>query len=429
MARPRVVIIGAGFGGLECAKALDSSSVDVLLIDRHNYHLFAPLLYQVASSLLNPSDIAYPVRRVFRGSPNVRFRQADIGEIDLNGRAVVTSEGETIGYDYLVVAIGSTSNYFGNQAVATRAFGLKNLGEALQLRNHTLRCLEEASHASDEAGQKRWMSFVIVGGGPTGVEYAGALAELMRLVLPAEYPDIRVPPRIVLVEGRDRLLAAFSPKLSRYTEERLGSLGVEVMLDRLVTEVDDDGVVLSDGARIESHCLVWSAGVKPEGTSLELPRRERSKRIEVDAYLRIEGHRDAFAIGDAAAVEQDGGELPMLSAPAMQQGRYVAKLIRDHLGRGGEELNGAPFSYVDKGTMATIGRNAAVCSIAGLELTGLLGWLAWLVVHIWYLIGFRNRLVVMWTWSWNYLRYDRPVRIITRAKARTLAEGGTASDG
>lgn len=417
VSRARVVVLGAGFGGLECAKALDGGPLDVLLVDRNNYHLFTPLLYQVASSLLNPSDIAFPVRRVFRGSPNVRFRQTEVAALELDDKRVRTASGETIDYDYLVVAAGSTTNFFGNRLIERRSYGLKNLSEALQLRNHILGCLEQASLAA-QGEQACWMTFVIVGGGPTGVEYAGALAELMRLVLPSEYPTILVPARIVVVEGQGRLLGGFSEKLGGYTARRLAELGVEVVLGKLVKSLDDDGATLSDGTILATRTLVWSAGVQPESVAAALPHTSRSSRIDVDDHLRIVGRADAFAIGDVAAVRQDGAELPMVSAPAMQQGRYVAALIAEHLGSGGASVSerAAPFRYVDKGSMATIGRNAAVCAMGGIELTGFLGWLGWLVVHIYYLIGFRNRLVVLWSWCWNYVWYDRPVRIITRAK-------------
>ncbi len=412
MGRPRVIIVGAGFGGLQCARKLDGSQVDVTLIDRHNYHVFTPLLYQVASSLLNPSDIAFPIRKVFRGSPNVRFRQAEVQGVDFEAKRVLVDNGPPLDWDYLVLAVGSTTNYFGNDSVAERALGLKTLGEALQLRNHILNCLEAASRETDRRAQEPWMTFVIVGAGPTGVEYAGALAELMRLVLRPEYPSIEAPPRIVIVEGMDRVLGAFSERLSDYTARRLERIGVELVLGDLVASVDGDEVVLKSGKRIVAKTLVWSAGVKPEDLAAqpEVPVNPR-RRIAVDDHLRIEGAEGAFAIGDVA------GTLPMLSAPAMQQGRYVADFIVNHLADGPTDpVKMPPFRYVDKGTMATIGRNAAVCAVGGIELTGFIGWMGWLVVHIYYLIGFRNRLIVLWSWFWNYVWYDRPVRIITRAK-------------
>jgi NADH:quinone reductase (non-electrogenic) len=417
VARPRVVIVGAGFAGLQCAKKLDGGPVDVLLVDRHNYHLFTPLLYQVATALLNPSDIAYPVRKVFRGSANVRFRQAEVTGYDLDQKTVTVATGplgsETIAWDYLVLAAGSTTNFFGNEPVATRSLGLKTLGEALELRNHTLYCLEEASAREDVAEQRPFLTFVIVGGGPTGVEYAGALSELLRLVLAREYPTVRAEPRVLLVEANPRILGMFSERLSEYAKKRLEALGVETCLGVLVRTVEDDNVVLSDGKRIDARTLVWSAGVKPEHLAEALPRAERSKRVKVDGHLRVEGRSDVFAVGDLAAVLDDGHELPMVSPPAMQGGRYVADYILGHLADdAGDPVKLPPFRYVDKGTMATIGRNAAVCSVRGVEVTGFIGWVVWLVVHIYYLIGFRNRLFVLWSWAWNYIVYDRPVRIV-----------------
>ncbi len=426
--RGRVVIIGAGFGGLACAKKLDGGPADVLLVDRHNYHVFTPLLYQVASSLLNPSDIAYPVRRVFSGSPNVRFRQADVVDIDWRARRLHCRDAQPIDYDHLVVAAGSTTNFFGNVSVQKRALGLKTLGEALQLRNHILGCLEAASAMKNGAEQQAWMTFVIVGGGPTGVEFAGALAELMRLILAGEYPQIEAPARIVIVEGRETLLGVFSKRLGHYAEARLQELGVEIVTGSLVESVHGHDVQLRGGEVITTRTLVWSAGVQPETlASIDgIETTDRSRRIAVDGYFRICGVSHAFAIGDIAARESDTGdpaELPMLSAPAMQAGRYVAAFILSHLhDPDTRQPTAAPFKYVDKGTMATIGRNAAVCSVGSVELTGFFGWVAWLVVHIFYLIGYRNRLVVLWNWCLNYIWYDRPVRIITRAKAQRPGE-------
>lgn len=423
MIRRQVVIIGAGFGGLECAKKLAGSTVDVTVIDRHNYHVFTPLLYQVASALLNPADIAYPVRKIFRYTPNVTFRNAEVESADLEGKTLHLSDGDTLAYDYLVVAAGTRTNFFGNGALEEHAMGLKNLEEAMQLRNHVLTCLERASVCETADEQRALMTFVVVGAGPTGVEYAGALAELMRLILDREYPTIKAPARIVLVEGGGQLLPFYSEKVGAYTRARLEHLGVEVVLDTFVDSFDGEQVQLKGKAPIGAHTLVWSAGVQPEAIADDddLPNRERSRRIEVDAFCRIDGRFDAFAIGDIASFLSDDGELPMVSPPAMQQGRYVADFILAHhhegrLGERGGEPRLGPFQYLDKGSMATIGRNAAVCAIGPIELTGFVGWLAWLFVHIWYLIGYRNRLLVIGSWAWNYVFYDRPVRIIARAK-------------
>ncbi|MBI4955113.1 MAG: NAD(P)/FAD-dependent oxidoreductase [Myxococcales bacterium] len=420
--RLRVVVVGAGFGGLQLARALAGAPLEVLLVDRQNYHLFTPLLYQVASSLLNPSDIAFPVRAMFRDAPNVRYRQAEVTAVDLERRRLELGGGERLEYDYLVLATGSTTNYFGNASIEARALGLKNLPEALELRNHSLACLEAASHEPDAAERARLMTTVIVGGGPTGVEYAGALSELMALVLDGEYPIPRALGRIVLVEAQERLLAAFRPELGRYTEERLAAMGVEVKLGVRVTEAHDDHVLLSDGTRVESRTLVWSAGVRAADVEEPLPvPHARGGRLEVDAYLRVGGFAHAFAIGDLAGARDDGKELPMLSAPAMQQGRFVARYLRD-VAAGRDPERRGPYRYQDKGIMAVIGRNAAVAELGGMTFTGFVGWAVWLLVHIYFLIGFRNRLAVLWTWWWNYVRRDRPVRIISSSPPPRLLE-------
>ena len=411
---PRVIVIGAGFGGLEAAKRLAGKAVSVLLIDQNNYHLFTPLLYQVASSLLNPSDIAQPVRSIFRGAHNVRFRQARVARIDFGGMAVVLEGGEALTYDFLVVAAGSTTNYFGLAGAAERALGLKDLPEALELRNHILTCLETASRLDADAAAP-WLTFVVVGGGPTGVEYAGALSELVRGVVPHEYPELHARRiRIVLIEGMAELLPPFPPKLGAAAREALEARRIEVVRGERVTGVAPDAVTLSNGETIAGRTLVWAAGVKaaPLAEALEAPR-SRSGRVEVDEQLRVRGQARVFAIGDIAGMMQDGKEVPMLSAPAMQEARVVARNILRTIA--GEQLE--RFRYRDRGSMATVGKNTAVASIGPLRLTGFLGWLTWLAVHLYYIIGFRNRFTVLMGWAWNYFRGDRPVRIITRAKA------------
>jgi NADH dehydrogenase len=411
--RPQVVIVGAGFGGLACARKLDRQPLEVLLIDRRNYHLFTPLLYQVATSLLNPSDIAYPLRAVFRRSPNIRFRQAEVRSVDWERRAVVITSGERFPYDYLVLATGSNDEYFGNEQVARAAISFKGLEGAQRLRNHVLACLERASAASERSERERLLTFVVVGGGPTGVEYAGALAELLHLVMGRDYPGLsRDEARILLVEGRERLLGAFPEQLGAYAERVLQRRGVEIRTGTLVTSADERSATLSDGTTIPTTTIVWSAGVGPGDPLGNTVPRSRSRRIEVGPDLGIRGRPGSFAIGDVASVLWRGSELPMLSPPAMQAGRYVARVILCSA-RGLSPP--PPFRYVDKGTMATIGRNAAVASIAGLHLTGFVAWVTWAFVHIYYLIGFRNRLAALMSWAWNYLRWDHPIRIIVQA--------------
>jgi NADH:quinone reductase (non-electrogenic) len=436
--RERVVIVGGGFGGLACARALDGADVDVLLLDARNYHLFTPLLYQVATALLDPSDIAYPFRTVFRRSRNVRFRQARVTGIDFDAQALTVAGGDTIPYDTLVLATGSANAYFGNPELAERTIGMKALDEAMRLRNHVLSCLERAAQTSDPAERAEWLTFVIVGGGPTGVEYAGALAELLGMVLGHDFPELAPwSGRVVLVEGADRLLGAFHPRLGAYAADTLQHRGVEVRRSTLVREATERRAVLSSGDTVGARTIVWCAGVGPTdplpdkgsgGDGGAPVTRSRSRRLAVDEYLRLRprgtggvpptkaagtAKGSVYAIGDVASVRPpDGaeGELPMLSPPAMQEGRYVARAIR----------NGAPpaqpFRYRDKGTMATIGRRAAVAQVGPVRVRGFLGWITWLVVHLYYLIGFRNRAAVLASWGWDYVRRDRPIRLIVRSR-------------
>ncbi len=407
------MIVGGGFGGLSCAKALDGKPVDVVLVDSRNYHLFTPLLYQVATALLTAPDVAKPYRAIFRGSPNIRYLQKHVTGTAFTRRALETADGDEVAYDYLVLATGSTDNYFGNESLAGATISMKTLGAAQALRNHVLACLERASQADDLDERRAWLTFVVVGGGPTGVEYAGALNELLHLVLGRDYPDLGLDlARIVIGEGREYLLGAFSPRLGRYAREVLTRRGIDVETAALVTEATADHVTLSTGAAILTRTIVWSAGVRasePTGAP-ELPRTSAG-RLEVDDHLRLPGADGVFVIGDLASVQSEGGELPMLSPPAMQEGRYVARSILSAVaGSGG---SAGPFEYRDKGTMATIGRNAAVATLGKLEFTGFLGWTMWLTIHLYYLVGFRNRFAVFFSWGWNYLRKDRPIRLIT----------------
>jgi len=414
-ARARVVIVGAGFGGLECARKLNRTLVDVLLLDRSGYHLFTPLLYQVATALLNPSEIAYPLRAVFRKSPNVRASTTTVTGVDLKRRVVHACSGEEIPYDYLVLATGSTNNYHGNERLAEAAIGLKTLGEGTRLRNHVLACLERADYERDPGERRALLTFVVAGGGPGGVEYSGALMELLRLVTRRDFPGVGLEDaHVLLVQGPGRLLTAFSERLGAYAERALRGRGVEVRTHTRILAADDRQVRLSDGSVVSTRTVVWTGGIRPLLPSAEPePERGHGGRVRVDEFLRIVGAERAYALGDAAGAEQDGEELPMVSAPAIQAGRYVARAIRaDVMGKG----PGRPFRYVDKGTMATIGRNAAIAHLrGGLELTGFVGWLAWIFVHVWYLVGFRNRASALASWTWYYLRLDRPLRIILQA--------------
>src|SRR5256712_5025205 len=329
--RPRVVIVGAGFGGLACARKLDGDPVDVVILDQSIYHLFPPLLYQVATGLLNPSDIAYPLRTIFRHSPNVRFRQATVTRVDLASKVVRLDASPPVSYDYLVLATGSTDNYFGNEEVARVSLGLKTLEDATRLRNHVLTCLERADALPDPEARRALLTFVVVGGGPTGVESSGALSELMQIVAGKDYHNItRAEIRVILVEGTDRLLNAFSTRLGRYAQRVLTRRQVAVRAGALVKSANGHSVTLSDGTAIACGTIIWSAGVRPTDPVGEAPLpRFRNARIQVDPWMRIAGAPGAFAIGDAASPRVGERELPMLSPPAMQAGRPLAPAIAD----------------------------------------------------------------------------------------------------
>jgi NADH dehydrogenase len=400
----KVVILGAGFGGLTLARKLSNEPVEVTLVDRNNYHLFTPLLYQVASSLLNPSDIAQPLRLILRGAKNVRFVLGEAKAVDFDKKTVKLADGAELSYDKVVIATGSRTNFFGIQGLEEASHGLKDLPEAVELRNHILRCLEAAARGGGES----WLTFVIVGGGPTGVEYAGALSELVHLVLAKEFPELDLRRlRIVLVEGEDRLLPPFDPELSKRAEVDLRAKGVELHLGKHVKGVEDGMVALTDGSKYPAKTVVWCAGVQPSGlaAAIDAPKTKRG-RLEVDERLRLRGREDAYAIGDVAGFVQDGRELALMAPQAMQEARYIAKSI---LGR-----ESGPFRYWDKGSMATIGRNEAVAQVGPIKLKGFIGWIAWLALHLYYIIGFRYRLMVLARWAYSYFFYDRPVRIILR---------------
>jgi NADH dehydrogenase len=416
--RPRVVIVGAGFGGLRAARALSRAPVDVLLLDQHNYHLFQPLLYQVAVAALPPNEIAYPVRSILRGQRNLEFRVATVTGFDLEQRAVLTSRGE-VPYDQLIVAAGAATNFFGLADVARHGFELKDLRSALRLRNHLMRRFEDAIAASDPAERARLLTIAVVGGGPTGVEVAGAVSELLRRVLARDYRGIpKEQITVILLEAGSRVLTAMSERLSQAAVLSLVKLGVEVRFSASVAGFDGETVRLGDGSTIAAGTLVWAAGVKAGALTQTLGvTLHRSGRIPVLPTLQIAGHPDAYAVGDAAYVETPSGPVPMLAPPAIQMGACAARNVV-------HRLDGSPqesFRYKDPGTMATIGRSAAVAAIAGFEFRGLLAWLVWLFVHLMQLVGFRNRLVVLLDWAWQYLFY-RP------ASALLLDTGATDDD-
>ncbi len=422
--RPRVLIVGAGFGGLEAAKRLQRLPVDVTLVDRHNYHTFTPLLYQVATAGLEPDEIAHAVRPILGRSRNVRFRVTDVSAVDLDARFVQTSAGQ-LAYDYLILAAGSTSNFFGIDTLRRQALGLKDIDEALALRNHVLRRFEEAAWEHDAARRATLLTFVVVGGGPTGVEFAGALHELIQHTLPHDFPGQDLAPaRVILIEAADSLLSTFRPRLRRYALRVLRTKGVDVRLNTAVESLDGDRLRLRGGGELRTGTVMWAAGVRAADLAQGVPApKGKSGRLDVDACLRVKGHPEVYCVGDMSGASADGQPLPMLAQVALQ-GAACA------VGNIARELRGAPplpFVYRDKGTMATIGRNAAVAQIGPLSFTGFIAWLMWLALHIVTLIGFRNRVLVLVNWSWNYLTYDRGVRLIISGPSDAADTEGRSS--
>lgn len=413
--RPRVVVIGAGFGGLWAARTLVKSPVDVLLIDRNNYHVFFPLLYQVAAAELEPEDIAYPVRNILRRRRNVDFLLADVTDVDLKARTL-NAGGRTIPYDYLVLSTGSITSYFGVPGAADLAFPLRTLEQGIALRNHILSCFENAVHKPDPEHRQLLTTFAIVGGGPTGVEFAGALAELVRGPLRKDYRTLDFAQvKIILLEAGPALLPSLQSRLGAYAAKRLRGKAVDVRLGSVVTGVTPHSVLLKDGSTIPTDTVIWTAGVQgaPEAHRWGFPLTSGG-RVAVQPTLQTPQHPSTYVIGDLADVKQDGRLLPMVAPVAIQQGVAAAKNILRQL-KGGDPQ---PFKYKDLGTMAVIGRNAAVAHLFNrYALTGFLAWLIWLVVHLARLIGFRNRLIVLINWSWDYLFYERVVRLILPAES------------
>lgn len=432
-----VVIIGGGFGGLDAARAFRGTDVRVTLLDRHNYHLFQPLLYQVATAALSPGDVASPIRWILRHQKNVRVLLAEARAIDPARHQVVIDSG-AVSYDYLIVATGAAHAYFGHPEWAARAPGLKTLDDALEMRRRVLLAFESAERESDPGRQRRYLTFVIVGGGPTGVELAGALAEIARQSLRQDFRNIRPESaRIILLEGSPYLLAAFPDHLRAAARKTLERLGIEVLTGSIVTDIDAEGVVwrtvpAEDSARpasaeasarqagadarvarIEAHTVLWAAGVaaSPLAKSLGVPL-DRMGRVSAEPTLQVPGHPEMFVVGDVCALQQDGRLLPGVAQVAMQEGAHAARNILRAIQ--GEPMT--PFRYRDYGTMAVIGRGSAVADIGPVETSGFLAWVFWLFLHIFWLIGFRNRVAVLGEWAWSYITMQRRVRLITGEK-------------
>lgn len=407
--RPRVVIVGAGFGGLWAARSLSRAPVDVLLIDRNNYHTFLPLLYQVAAAELEPEEIVSPVRSILQSLPNAEFALGDVASMDFASRTV-RANGMEITYDYVIIAAGSTTHFYGVPGAAEWAFPLKTLEQGIRIRNHVLRCFERAVRNPDEAERRRLLTFAIVGGGPTGVEFAGALIELLRHPLVRDYPrlDFREA-RVILLEAADSLLPGWPQRLRDYALLRLRRMGVEIRLQATVSEIEAKAVRLKEGAVVPMETVIWTAGVRgePHAATWGLPT-DRSGRVRVLPTLQVPGHAEVYVIGDIAGLEDGGKLLPMIAPVAIQEGIGAAQNIRRQIGG----RPPVPFRYHDPGMMATIGRNAAVVDLRGRAFTGFIAWLIWLNVHLFNLIGFRNRLIVMIDWAWDYFLYERAVRLI-----------------
>jgi NADH:ubiquinone reductase (H+-translocating) len=410
--RPEVVIVGGGFGGLYTARALRRAPVHVTIVDRRNHHLFQPLLYQVATAALNPADIAAPIRSVFRGWPNVSVLLAEAVAVDLQTKTLVLADG-TLSYDYLVLATGATHSYFGHEEWAPFAPGLKSIEDALEIRRRVLLAYEMAERERDPERRGEWLTFVIIGGGPTGVELAGALAEISRQALSREFQHIDPShARIILIEGVARVLPSYPEDLSAKAQQQLERLGVDVRTGARVTGIDATGVTLGH-ERIPARTIVWAAGVAASPLAASVgAARDRAGRVRVDPTLAVPGHDDVFVIGDLAAVEQDGHLVPGVAPAAIQMGRHVARQIRRALA--GQPRQ--PFRYRDKGSFATIGRGKAVGElVGGVKLSGFLAWVAWLAIHIFFLIGFRNRVLVLFQWAYSYVTFRRGARLITGA--------------
>jgi NADH dehydrogenase len=409
---PHVVILGAGFGGMESAKRLANAPVNITLIDRQNYHLFQPLLYQVAIAGLVPSQIAYPVRTIFRRQKNLNFQMGEVTGIDFEAR-FVKMDGSVIAYDYLILAVGGQTNFFGLQSVERGSFQLKNIESAIATRNHLLEMFERASREADADKRRALLTFVVVGAGPTGVETAGALAELILHVLAKDYPqmDLREA-RVLLLEAGPNVMPSYPDELRKATRDLLIKKHVEVMVNARLTDYNGERITLSDGKQIASHTLIWTAGVRAAELVDQLGvRQAASGRVVTEATLQLPNHPEVFVIGDAAYfVNGNGQPLPMLATVAQQQAKAAVENIRRMLK--GEQPK--PFHYKDPGLLATIGRNAAVARIWGLSFSGFIAWAIWVALHIYRLIGFRNRLVVLINWAWDYFFYESQVRLITK---------------
>ena len=409
--QPHIVIVGGGFAGLYTARGLRRADARITLIDRHNYHLFQPLLYQVAMAALNPSDIAAPIRSILRRQKNTNVVLGEVSSIDVAAKTLQLGDGNSLAYDYLVVATGAAHSYFGHPEWAKDAPGLKSIDDALEIRRRVLLAFEAAERETDPEKQAAWLTFVVIGAGPSGVELAGALSEIARQTMLKDFRRINpASARVVLLEGRERVLPPYPPDLSAKAQKQLEHLGVDVITNAVVTSVDDHEVVYGD-SRIATRTVLWGAGVQasPLAKSLGVPL-DRAGRVFVEPDLSIPGHPEVFVLGDLAAAKQsDGSLVPGVAPAAIQEGQHMALNLSRLLG----DEPTVRFRYRDKGSLATIGRAAAVADFGRIRFGGFLAWMAWLLIHIFFLIGFRNRFLVVTQWAWAYLTYQRGARLIT----------------
>ncbi len=423
--RPRVVIIGAGFGGLEAARRLKRSPVRVIVVDRRNHHLFQPLLYQVATAALSPSDIAAPIRRVLRHQANAEVVLAEATGIDVAAKTVLLADG-VLAYDYLILATGASHSYFGRDDWACFAPGLKSVEDALDIRRRILFAFEAAEREADPARRAAWLRFVVIGAGPTGVELAGALSEIARHALARDFRHIDPKQaHIILLEGTPRVLPSYDEDLSEKAREQLVRMGVDVRTGLMATEIDDHGVSLGP-ERIEARTVLWAAGVvaSPLARTLGVPL-DRAGRVLIEPDLTIPGQGEVYVIGDLAHFEQEGALVPGVAPAALQEARHaVANIVRSL-----EDRPRLAFRYRDKGSLATIGRAAGVADLHVVKLSGWVAWVAWLSIHIFFLIGFRNRFVVLFGWAWSYFTYDRGARLITGSLKRQVRSYGASNSG
>lgn len=411
---PRIIIIGGGFAGISFIKQLKKEKVQIVLFDRHNYHTFQPLLYQVSTGGLEPDSIAYPLRKVFRGFSDFHFRMAEVEHINTEENSISTSIG-SLEYDFLVIATGTRTNFFGNDSIAKYSMPMKTVPQALNIRSLILQNIEAADRVNNEEERKRLLNFVIAGAGPTGVELAGAIAEFRRGILENDYPEIAEEEMEVhLIEGQDRVLPPMSKIASKKAQKFLENLGVKVHLKTLINEYDGTTVTTRDGKKIRTATFIWAAGVM--GAPVQGIRAEslidRIHRYRVDRFNKIEGYTNIYALGDIALMETEKYPQghPQVAQPAIQQGKVLGKNFIKLL----NNKKQVPFEYYDKGTMATVGRNKAVVDIGKLHFGGAIAWFMWMFVHLWFLVGFRNRVVTFFNWTYNYINYDKAARLIIR---------------